>query len=591
VILAVACLVGFALACAAGAKPSLLLEAPLRWTELVVAALAIQLALFAFDIRPAAPFTTSRVHLASYVLLAVFAARNVRLPGLALAAAGLASNALVISANGGRMPVAQAASADSSGTALHGMRENVVAAGASTHLAFLGDVFSVPHRFPLANTFSIGDVLLVIGFTLFVYTNGRATADRPAVRALEPLRVRTFRALLGARMVSKLGDWISTAALVTWVFAQSHSTLWVSGILLARLTASISGSLVSALVLGRHARFALLAFVEGVRALATLAAVAAVAGGILALVPACVFVSSFLASATDPTASSLVTEVLSADERHAGNALHALGRAVVMAIGSLAGGLLAANVGAVPALFADTGTFAVALVLYALMARRRALAPAARLDDGPAVGGVGRFAAFAIVCRRRRLASLVGSFTVATFAMGTLNASLPSFLAARAPHVGGYGVAIALIALGLICGEYVSGRASRRVVDRIPSLGFAATAVAAALAAASHSAATILLFLFALGVADGTTEAAYDTVVQDEAPLPAVDRVFAVAGAVQQTGMVAGFLAAPLLQSLVPHASLRPTALALAVAAALAALAIARERSEPASPVVTPDAA
>jgi hypothetical protein len=79
-------------------------------------------------------------------------------------------------------------------------------------------------------------------------------------------------------------------------------------------------------------------------------------------------------------------------------------------------------------------------------------------------------------------------------------------------------------------------------------------------------------------------------VVQEEAP-GAVDRVFAVAGAVQQTGMVAGFLAAPLLQSLLPQTSLRATAVALALAAGLAVFVVARERAETASPAVSADAA
>jgi MFS family permease len=589
VILAVACLVGLALACAAGARPWLLLEVHLRWTGLVVAALALQLAVFAFGVRPPAPLTITETHLASYALLIVFAARNVRIPGFMFAAAGLASNALVIFANGGRMPVAHAAAVES-GSALHGIRENVVSAAGSTRLPFLGDVFAVPQRFPLANTFSIGDVLLVAGFTLFVYTNGRATWDRSSVKSLAPLRVRAFRVLLGARMVSKLGDWISIAALVTWIYAHSHSTGWVSAILLARLTASISGSLISGVLLGRNRRFAILAFVEAARALATLAAVAAVAVGQPLAVAACVFVSSLLVSATDPTASSLVVEVLPQDELHAGNALHALARAVAMAIGSLGGGLLAAKVGAIPALLSDAGTFAVALLLYALMTRHHVPAPTSPVAETRATL-VGRLEAFAIVCRRRRLVGLVGSFAAATCAMGVVNASLPSFLAHRAPRAGGYGVAMAMIAAGLICGEYLSGRAPARVVDRIPALGFAATAATAAIAASSHSSATILLLLFGLGIGDGTTEAAYDTIVQREAPLPAVDRVFAVASAVQQSGMVAGLLLAGLAQRLLGPSPLGSAAIVLGIAVALAVFVVAREQPRSTPAAIAPDVA
>lgn len=586
-ILGAACVAGFALAWAAGARPRLLLEVRLRWAGLVVAALALQLALFAVHLHPPRPLSVSELHLASYALLAAFAARNARIPGFVLAIGGLASNALVIFLNGGHMPVSHSASIESSGAAaaLRGAHDNVTAAGTSTHLAFLGDVFAVPHGFPLANTFSIGDVMLVAGATLFVYTNGRASTDRARVRALEPLRVPAFRALLAARMVSRLGDWISTAALVTWMYMHSHSTFAVSGILLARVTASIAGGVVGGAVLGRRARFAVLASVEAVRGLATLAAVGAIATGQPVGVVACVFMSWFLAAATDPTASSVVAEALPADRRHAGNALHALGRAIVMAIGAAGGGVLAARLGAVPALLADAGTFAVALVLYLAGSRR---SPRTTAAAGTETAARGRLDAFAIVCRRRRLAALVGSFAVATFAIGVLNASLPSFFAARAPHVGGYGVAIGAIAAGLVCGEYLSGRAAGRIVDRIPALGFAVAAAVVATASASHSPATILLLLFALGVGDGTTETAYDTVVQDSAPRAALDRVFAVAGALQQSAMILGLLAAPLLHR---DTAFRVSAVALALAAGVGALVVARERREPAAPAAAPDAA
>jgi MFS family permease len=329
-----------------------------------------------------------------------------------------------------------------------------------------------------------------------------------------------------------------------------------------------------------------------VRGLATLGAVAAVAFGQPVAVAGCVFVSWFLAAATDPTASSLVAAVLPRAQLHAGNALHALGRGVVMAVGAACGGLLAANVGAVPALLADSATFAAALLLYVVASRRspqQVRAAAGGSERGATAAR--RLEAFAFVCRSRRLAALVGSFAAATFAMGVLNASLPAFLAVRAPHVGGYGVAIGVIAIGLICGEYLSGRAAPRVVDRIPALGFAVGAVVTATAAASHSAPTIVLLLFALGLGDGTTETAYDTLVQAAAPRAALDRVFAVAGALQQSAMVVGFVAAPLVQRAWPQGALRVSACSLGMAAVVAVLVLARERRVPAAPAVRPDTA
>ena len=582
--LAIACLIGFALAWAAGANPRLLIDVRLRWTFLVLAALAVQILLFEVHTQLPWGVSVTAAHVASYVLLLAFAIRNSRIPGFALAGLGLACNALVIFLNNGRMPVGAAAWADSvvnrSHAIAHGAYNNVAAVSSGSHLAFLGDVFAIPHGLPFANTFSIGDVLLVAGATFFVYRNGRSSDDKASSRALDPLRVPEFRALLAGRTVSKLGDWVSIAALVTWIYAHSHSTLGVSGILLARLLASIAGSLLSGAILDRYGRFALLARVEGARALTTIAAVAAVSTGHLFAVLACVFVSSFLAAATDPTASSLVAEILPSERLHAGNALHAIARAGVMAIGSIAGGLLAVNLGAVPALLADAATFLAAYILYSIFARRSLprRAVVAREESVGEYDG-SRLEAFRFIFRSRRLAGLVASFAVATFAMGLLNASLPAFLSLRAPGLGGYGVAIGVIAIGLICGEFLSGRMAGRVVDRIPVLGFAISAAVVGIAALSHVPATLLLLLFVLGVSDGTTETAYDTVVQTDTPQSLRGRVFALAGAIQQSGMVAGFIAAPILQTLFANAALRTSSLALGAAALLGVLVIGDRRA------------
>jgi MFS family permease len=93
-------------------------------------------------------------------------------------------------------------------------------------------------------------------------------------------------------------------------------------------------------------------------------------------------------------------------------------------------------------------------------------------------------------------------------------------------------------------------------------------------AALSNVPATILLLLFVLGISDGTTETAYDTVVQADTPRSLSGRVFAVAGAVQQTGMVAGFAAAPLLAGV----ALPTSSIALGAAAVVGTLVIAYRR-------------
>lgn len=102
---------------------------------------------------------------ASYSMLVVFAAVNVRIPGMALVLVGLVCNFAVIAANGG-MPA--------SAEALRGSgQEDVLAllqqVGADKHhlmtdddvLTFLGDVIAVPQ--PIGQAISVGDIFIYAG--------------------------------------------------------------------------------------------------------------------------------------------------------------------------------------------------------------------------------------------------------------------------------------------------------------------------------------------------------------------------------------------------------------------------------------------
>jgi len=172
--LAIFVALGIVLVVVAGADLRRLRDVRLRHGWLIAAAFALQLSVFAVPwTSHALAHRTVTVHVVSYGLLLAFAAANLREPGFAVAALGLASNTLVIFLNHGRMPVALSVwrrtgkvAADITQT---GHYNNNVLASAHTHLAFLGDVLPLPAAVPLANAFSVGDLLLLIGAIVFVY--------------------------------------------------------------------------------------------------------------------------------------------------------------------------------------------------------------------------------------------------------------------------------------------------------------------------------------------------------------------------------------------------------------------------------------
>jgi len=108
----------------------------------------------------------------SQLLLLLFAWLNRRLPGFWLLGLGLFANLLVISLNGGLMPLmpenaAKLLPSDSPVVLKLGERvgfgKDILLEKAATRLWFLGDAFMLPEvfRYPLA--FSIGDILISVG--------------------------------------------------------------------------------------------------------------------------------------------------------------------------------------------------------------------------------------------------------------------------------------------------------------------------------------------------------------------------------------------------------------------------------------------
>ena len=114
----------------------------------------------------------------SDLLLVAVVVRNIRLPGVVLVAAGLASNLLAVVANGGHMPVLPRALAAAGLHYTESMNSKAIAHPA---LPWLVDRWAAPHWIPLANIFSVGDVLIAIGgFILaFAVTGARLPRRKP----------------------------------------------------------------------------------------------------------------------------------------------------------------------------------------------------------------------------------------------------------------------------------------------------------------------------------------------------------------------------------------------------------------------------
>ena len=153
-----------------------------------------------FDLGP----VDELVHVGTYLLAAAFLVVNRRVPGrLAGRARRRCPTALTITLNHGTLP-ARAAALRAAGPARQARpTSSTPACMAHAKLPWLGDVFAVPKGVPLANVFSVGDVLLVVGAFVVVHgagpaygpaAAGRAGRAGPAMRQnrLRASRVRTL---------------------------------------------------------------------------------------------------------------------------------------------------------------------------------------------------------------------------------------------------------------------------------------------------------------------------------------------------------------------------------------------------------------
>jgi predicted MFS family arabinose efflux permease len=440
----------------------------------------------------------------------------------------------------------------------------------AVHLRVLGDVFAISRRLPFANAFSIGDVLIACGIIAFVTLVAVGENERvldPA-RLLQPLRSDLYRRLLAGKLVSFLGDWLTLAAVVGWVYEGTRSTGTVALVMLARLAPPILGGGVAGVVVDRLPKGRLLVWIEAARGVVVVVALVGVATAIVPLVLAALAVSGGLAALSAAGTSAIVPNLLPEDELSAANAALAMAKDVAMALGAAGAGLALASVGAAPALGVDAASFVVAAVLLGGLRVTGTPPESSHKSDEGLLSGL-RY-----ILRRRRLLVLAASFAVATVATGLANASLPRFLAG--PHglgASGYGFGIAALAVGLTLGEALVGVV--RVGPEGPRwIGVALLLMGGLfvfLATTSHG-PTALLVLAAIGFVDGTTEVLYSTAVQQEAEPERQGAAFGFSSALMTTTMMGAFAAAPLANALVRPAGVMLGASVFLVVAGVVAL-------------------
>ena len=562
---------GIGLAVTLGGRPRRLATVQFRLSWTVFLALGIQVVIFS-RLGHGIPVGEVRaLHLGSYGLLLLFAAANVRIKALLPLLGGVTLNAIAISANGGSMPISRAA-ARAAGMPL--LDTNV--SPDAHHLRFLGDVFALPAQLPVANTFSIGDLLIGLGVVAFIVVAslGPSEATLSASRIVEPLRIGAFRRLAAGRLISSVGDWLTIAALIGWIYHTTGSTGNVAVLLLVRLAPPILGGGLAGFVVDRLPKERLVAWIELLRGVAIAVALYGVATGQLVPVFVALACSGGLATMSSAAVPSLLPGLVPAPQLPSANAVLGLAKDGAMALGAVGAGIALSWLDAMAALGADLATFVIAALLFSRL-------PKPRLVTAE-TGGARVTAGLRYFLTRRRLLFMVLSFGAATLATGLTNASLPRFLERDLGFgAGGYGFGIAALATGLALGQGLVG--FTRVgptAGRWIGVGLLVMSGLFVLLGMTQHAPTALLLIGLIGFVDGTTDVLFETVIQREADPRHYGAVFGFASACITTTMLGAVAVAPFANELLaPHGVIMGTSLFLVAAGGIALVGMRGSRA------------
>lgn len=164
----VACLIGVLSPLIAARWPAQLLLHKWRWPLLIWLTLILQVMVLAIEMPHA---LASALHVGTYVAAVGFLWLNRAFPGVLIVGAGALSNGVTIALNGGVLP-ASASAVERAGYDTGDSFANT-AVLEDPVLLWLGDVFAWPAPLPLANTFSVGDVLIVVGVWVAAWSGSR----------------------------------------------------------------------------------------------------------------------------------------------------------------------------------------------------------------------------------------------------------------------------------------------------------------------------------------------------------------------------------------------------------------------------------
>jgi MFS family permease len=191
----------------------------------------------------------------------------------------------------------------------------------------------------------------------------------PGTGLADVFRIREFRFLWAAEVLSIAGDQLARVALAVLVYGRTGSAVWAAGVYALTFLPALAGGVLLSGLADRYSRREVMVVADVLRAL--LVAVMAIPRLPLPLLAALLVVVVLLGSPFAAAQGALLPEILPGDRYERGLAVRQITGQTAQLAGFATGGLLVAAVDPGPALLGNAATFVVSALLIRLGLARR----------------------------------------------------------------------------------------------------------------------------------------------------------------------------------------------------------------------------
>lgn len=367
-----------------------------------------------------------------------------------------------------------------------------------------------------------------------------ATATVPARPGRGPADgFRAFGLIWAAQLVARVGNGLTAFGLAVQVYHQTRSSTAAAVVVLAAFLPGVLLTPLGGVLADRFDRRLLMIVGDTFSAIGLVALLVAFRDGIasVAVICACVALSSVFTSVMDPAYRATVTDLLTPEQYTRASGLVQFASAAQYLISPAIAGLLMAHVGIQLVLMVDITTMIVTTSCMVLVWRRigstgRSVRHSIRTDLSVGVG---------FLLRHRGITVLMLLATLVTFCLGFLQTLLTPMLLELADEQT-LGIVRSLAAVGMLVSSLVISLVTmRHRQSRYLSLSLAVAGIAVAAMGVTVDVVWIGIFAFVFFLTLPALNTSVEVLARASIPNAVQGRVWGLMGLISQLGYIAAY--------------------------------------------------